>query len=157
MKTQRTKTQSKITNLKDLKEALDAPLKIEFKLNGTDVALRVLRCSYAVDEQRRAVLRSVTPPFDKARGPVGDYDYMAATYRAACALAEDQARSLVVYHCCPDVAAEQPGLTDPAQIHSFVKGQLPPPLLEMISLTAMAGGVEVNERANFIYTPASES
>jgi len=145
-----------ITSLKDLRAALDAPLTCAFAVDGLPVQLKVRRITSQIDEQRRAVVRAVTPPYVRERN---DYDMLSPQYRAALTVAEDQARSLVVYHCCPEVAAANPGLTDPAAIHNHVRGLLPPMIQEMIALTALAGGLEaeVNAKANFTSTPGSAS
>jgi hypothetical protein len=54
----------------------------------------------------------------------------------------------------------KPGLLDAPAIHQFVSGMgLPESILEMIELTALAGGLdlEVDKRANFTLPAASES
>jgi len=135
---------------------VEKPLTCAFTIDEREVRLSVRRITSAVDEQRRSIVRAVVPPFIKERG---DYDLMNASYRSQREQAEDVARSLVVYQCCPEVAAGNAGLTEANAIHGYVKNLLPPTILEMILLTALAGGLsaEVKSRANFISPPDSES
>ena len=157
MKTKAENTKLKpITTLAELRTIIDTPLACRFEIDGREVNLPVRRISTGLDEQRRALLRAVTPPYVKERN---DYDLMNQTYRRDREAAEDIARSLIVYHCCLEVADGGKGLTDAHAIHAYVKNLLPPTILEMIALTALAGGLsaEVRERANFTSTPASES
>jgi len=151
-----TQLQPVITTLTELRAVIDTPLVCRFEIDGREVNLPVRRISTTLDEQRRGIIRAVTPPYVKERD---GYDPMNATYRRDRELAEDIARSLIVYHCCPEVADGSKGLTDANAIHAYVKNLLPPTILEMIALTALAGGLsaEVRERANFTSTPASES
>lgn len=145
-----------ITSLAELRAVLGQPLVCQFVVDGRQVQLKVRRVTSVVDELRRAVLRAVLPPFVKERN---DYDVMNPEYRRRREEAEEQARSILVYHCCPEIAALSPGLTQTADIHRAVKDLLPPTILELIALTALAGGLdaEVNRRTDFTLPPASES
>jgi hypothetical protein len=147
---------SAITTLAELRAVIAQPLTCEFEIDGRPVRLSVLRLMPAVDELRRAVLRAVTPIFVKERG---DYDLRNPQYVAQTERAEDEARSLVIYHCCPEIQATQPGLTEPAAIHAFIRNLLPPMVQDLIAVTVMRGGIQaqVERRANFISTPASAS
>ena len=66
---------------------------------------------------------------------------------------------MIVYHCCPEVADGNKGLTDAGGDSRLREEPPPPTILELIALTAVAGGLnaEVKARANFTSTPASES
>ena len=156
MKNKTTETRASITTLAELRAVIEKPLVCRFEIDEVPVSLTVRRITSAVDEQRRAIVRAVTPPFVRERN---DYDMLNATYRRDREAAEDVARSLIVYHCCPEAADGNKGLTDANAIHAYIKNLLPPTILEMIALTALAGGLnaEVKSRANFISTPASES
>ncbi len=145
-----------ITTLAELRAAIDRPLTCAFLIDEREVHLTVKRINVVVDEQRRAIVRAVMPPWVKERN---DYDMLNHVYRRDRDTAEDTARSVIVYHCCPEVADGNKGLTEPAAIHAYVKNLLPPTILELIALTAVAGGLnaEVKARANFTSTPASES
>ena len=156
MKNEKVKAPAPITTLAELKAAIDRPLACAFQIDEREVSLTVKRINVAVDEQRRAIVRAVTPPWVRERN---DYDMLNQTYRRDRETAEDTARSVIVYHCCPEVADGNKGLTDPGTIHTYVKNLLPPTILELIALTAVAGGLnaEVKARANFTSTPASES
>ena len=145
-----------ITTLAELRAVIETPLTCTFEIDGRLVALKVRRITTAVDEQRRMLLRAVVPPFVKEWN---DYDMLAPAYRTLREEAEDKARSLMVYHCCPEVADGNKGQTDAAVIHAYVKALLPPTVLELIALTALAGGLnaEVTGRANFTSMPALES
>ena len=156
MKNEKVKAPAPITTLAELKAAIDRPLTCTFQIDEQQVSLTVKRITVAVDEQRRAIVRGVTPPWVKERN---DYDMLNHVYRRDREAAEDMARSVIVYHCCPEVADGNKGLTDPNTIHTYVKNLLPPTILELIALTAVASGLnaEVKARANFTSTPASES
>ncbi len=156
MKSEKAKEVPAITTLAALKAAIDRPLICAFEIDGQPVSLTVTRINVMVDELRRSIVRAVTPPWVKERN---DYDVLNATYRRDREHAEDTARSVMDDHCCPEVANGNKGLTDPAAIHNYVKNLLPPMILEMIALTALAGGLnaEVKARTNFTSTPASES
>jgi hypothetical protein len=156
MKNEKVKAVAPITTLAELKAAIDRPLTCTFEIDGREVSLLVKRINVMVDELRRSIVRAVTPPWVKERN---DYDLLNQAYRRDRENAEDTARSVMVYHCCPEVADGSKGLTDPAAIHAYVKNLLPPMILELIALTALAGGMnaEVKARANFTSTPASES
>jgi hypothetical protein len=146
-----------ITDLKQLQALCDAPLHCEFSLDGQVIRVPLRRLTAAIEEQRRDILRSVPPPpYVKERG---EYDALNPAYVKAKEVAEKKARSLVVYACCPMVAAQKPGLTAVDDIHRFVQGLLAENLLDVMALTAMASGlsVEVNRRANFTSPPDSES
>jgi len=153
---EKTKAVPPITTLAELKAAIDRPIICTFLIDEREVNLTVKRINVAVDEQRRAIIRAVLPPWVKERN---DYDLLNQTYRRDRDIAEDTARSVIVYHCCPEVADGNKGLTEPGTIHAYVKNLLPPTILELIALTAVAGGLnaEVKARANFTSTPASES
>jgi len=138
-----------IVTLADLQAAIGVALSCEFEIDGKPVKLPVKRIDSTVDEQRRAILRTSVPPYVKERG---DYDLLNPAYRKQKEDAEDVARSLVVYHCCPAVQEGNKGLHDAGAIHNYVKGALPPVIMEMIALTALGSGLtrEVSARADFI-------
>lgn len=151
------KEQKPITNLKDVLALIEAPQKCNFKLGGVSVELTVKRAMPPLMEKRRELMRAVQPPYVKDRN---DYDALNPGYLARRDQAALQARALTVYQCCPDIAGMKPGLLDPAGIHQFVGGMgLPEAILEMIELTALAGGLdlEVDKRANFTLPAGSES
>ena len=142
-----------ITTLAELKAIMETPLVCAFKVEVAPGDIRPVRFSVrritsAVDEQRRSILRKPMPPYIKERQ---DYDTLNAEYRKACHEAEDLARSVTVYHCCPEVQDGNKGLVDPLSIHNYVKNLFAPAILEMIALTAIGGGLhaEVTARANF--------
>jgi hypothetical protein len=105
--------------------------------------------------------RSVTPTWRKERGPNGDYEPMAPEYLKARDEIEAQVRALIVYTCCPFVAGEKPGLLNPVEMEQFVKSIWTDNLLDLVMVTALAGGVsldeEVQRRANFTSTPGLEN
>jgi len=148
--------EGKITSLKDVLEQLAKPLSCRFFLDRQEVVLPVHRAMGDVLERRRELMRAVQPPFVKERN---DYDTLNPQYLARRDAAQLQARSLVVYVCCPEVAALKPGLIAPEQIYAALKPLLPEPVQELIELTALAGGVEmeVDKRANFTLAAPSES
>ena len=134
----------------------NTPVNCRFTLDGQPVELKVTRALPGVMEQRRNLLRSVQPPFVKERN---DYDRLNVDYMRRADAATLQARAITVYQCCPEVAALKPGLMDPAQILAALAAVLPEMIMELIELTAIAGGLdmEVTRRANFISPPPSES
>ena len=145
-----------LSSLKDILAVVQAPVAVRFKLDDRECELHVTRALSAVMEQRRALLRAVQPPFVKEWNR---YDDLNAGYLAKRDLSILQARSLTVYLCCPEVAAQRPGLTDAGAIHQAIGNLLPEALLELIELTALAGGLdtEVSSRSNFTFPPPSES
>lgn len=145
-----------ITSLAAVLGMIEQPVPARFELDGRPVELAVRRALPAVMEKRRALLRSVQPPFVKERN---DYDHLNPQYLRQRDDAILQARSLTVYLCCPELATLKPGLTEPAAIHAAIGALLPETILELIELTAIAGGldVEVAKRSNFTLAAPLES
>ena len=145
-----------ITSLAEVLKIIESPVKAQFELDGQPVTLDVRRAMPAVMERRRALLRTPQPPWVKERN---DYDQLNPTYMRQRDEAILQARSLTVYLCVPELAALKPGLTEPAQIHAAIGALLPETILELLELTAIGGGldVEVARRANFPLAAPSES
>jgi hypothetical protein len=137
-----------ITNLSEVLKIIETPVQAQFELDGRPVQIAVRRALPAVMEKRRALLRAPQPPYVKERN---DYDQLNPQYLRQRDEAILQARSLTVYLCCPELAALKPGLTEPAQIHAAIGALLPETILELLELTAISGGldVEVARRANF--------
>jgi hypothetical protein len=156
--TRRDNTTVKIASFDELAARIEKTIPCVFKLDGELLEIPVKRVSPALAERVRKLRRAVTPPFKKERNPpAGDYDPMDAGYLAARDAVETKVRALIVYACCPLIAAKRPGLTDEAQMVEFVQGVLAENILDLIMLTAQAGGMnldeEVQRRANFISTP----
>lgn len=145
-----------LTSLKDILGIVDTPVLATFLLDDRECQIKVRRAMPSVMEKRRALLRSVQPPFVKERN---EYDTLNPQYLQRRDESILQARSLTVYLCCEEVAALKPGLTEPSQIHAAISGLLPETILELIELTAIAGGLdaEVTKRANFMSAAPSES
>ena len=152
---QKQQQQSKtIATLDELMAQIDAPLKCRFKLDDTILEIDVKRMSPAVAEKQRSILRAVQPPFNKARN---DFDMTDAEYLRKAAEAEDRARCIVVYCCCPMIAAKKVCATDDEMV-AFVKPLLTRNLQELIALTAQSGGLQLlspGEAANFISASGS--
>lgn len=151
----------RIQSLDELQKLVDAPLLCAFELDGQLIELDLRRVTPAIEEQRREILRAPQVPWVKERNgtAVNDYDPMNPAYLKAKDLAERKARALIVYACCPAVAAKKPGLTNPDDILRFVQSILAENILDVIALTALASGlsVEVAGRANFTSVPGSAS
>lgn len=152
----------KITSFDELAGLLAKPVSCVFKLDGQDIEIQVNRVTPLLAEQVRKLRRSVTPPFKKDRNPpAGDYDPLDAKYLEARDAMEIKCRALIVYASCPLVSAKKPGLTNPDDLVAFVQGVLSENMLDLIMLTAQAGGMnldeEVQRRANFTSTPGSEN
>ncbi|MGA3265479.1 MAG: hypothetical protein ABSE16_01500 [Verrucomicrobiota bacterium] len=150
-----------ITNLQDVLALIAEPLECRFKLaDGTGqfhpVTLKVTRAMPSLLEKRRELQRGPVPPWAKERN---DYDTLNPAYLKARDAATLQARSLTAYMCCPEVSAMKPGLLQVAEIHQFVSGMLPEPIQELIELTALTGGMDLEpeKRANFTLPGVSES
>jgi hypothetical protein len=145
-----------ITSLQQLQTLVDSPLTCTFLLDSQPVEVKLKRVTAAIEEQRRAILRPIQPPWDDVRK---EFNILAPKYLAAKEEAEKKARSLVVYTCCPIVAEQKPGLTTIEDIHKFVQSVLAEQLLELIAQTALSNGLqlEVQRLANFTHTPGSES
>ena len=137
-----------ITSLDELIAQIEAPLKCRFKLDDTVLEIDVKRMPPAVAERQRAILRAVQPPFKKERN---DFDMTDPDYLRKAAEAEDKARCIIVYFCCPIIAAKKACATDD-EIVAFVKPLLTRNLQELIALTAQSGGLQLltpGEAANF--------
>jgi hypothetical protein len=158
MKNEKIKTVTvKIASFDELAARIEKPIPCVLKLDGDLIQFDVRRQSPALAERVRKLRRSVTPPFKKERNPPqGDYDPMDPGYLEKRDALELKVRALVVYTCCPIIAARKPGLTDEAEMRGTVLSEN---MLDLIMLTAQAGGVnldeEVQRRANFISTPGS--
>lgn len=153
---------TKITSFADLKGRLEKPVSCYFKLDGELLELPLRRVPPKLAESIRTMRRNVVPPFRKDRNPPnGDYDPMDPEYLRKRDEVEGRVRSLIVYTCCPYLAQEKPGLTSPEEIDAFVKSVWTENILDLIMITAQAGGMnleeEVQRRANFTFTPGSES
>ena len=147
----------KIASFDELATRMDKTIPCVFKLDGSLIEIPVKRMSPGLAERVRKLRRSVTPPFKKERNPpAGDYDPMDAKYLESKDAVETKVRALIVYACCPLIAAKKPGLTDEAEMAVFVQGVLSENILDLIMLTAQAGGLNLDEEvqrlANFTST-----
>lgn len=149
---------TKITSFSDLKIRLDKPVSCYFRLDGQLLELPLKRVSPSLAETIRRMRRSVMPPLKDPRNPQGEYDPLNPEYLRKRDDIEAKVRALIVYTCCPLVAQEQPGLTTPEEMDAFIKTIWTENILDLIMITAQAGGMnmeeEVQRRANFISTPA---
>ena len=148
----------KIASFDELTARIEKTIPCVFKLDGELIEIPVKRISPQLAEQVRKLRRTVTPPFKKDRNPpTGDYDPMDPKYLSDRDAMEAKVRALIVYACCPIIAAKKPGLTSHEDMTAFVQGVLGENILDLIMLTAQAGGMnldeEVQRRANFISTP----
>lgn len=145
-----------LTSLDELQGLVDAPLKCRFKLDGTVLEIDVKRMTPAITERQRAILRSVQPPYKAERK---DYDMGDPDYLKKGAAAEDRARCIIVYYCCPIISAKKACATD-EEICAFVGPLLTRNIQELIALTAQTGGMELvrtDEAANFTAPSGSAS
>jgi hypothetical protein len=152
---------TEIKSFADLKGRLEKPVNCYFRLDSELVSLPVKRVSPRLAERIRQMRRSVTPTWKKERGPSGDYDPMDPAYLKLRDEIEAQVRALIVYTCCPFVAQEKAGLENPVEIEVFVKSIWTENILDLVMVTAQAGGIsldeEVQRRGNFTSTPGLES
>ena len=151
---------TKIASFDELTARIEKIIPCVFKLDDELIEIPVKRLSPLQAERVRKLRRSVTPPFKKDRNPpVGDYDPMDPKYLEAKDTLDVKVRAFIVYSCCPLIAAKKPGLTDESEMVAFVQGILSENVLDLIMLTAQAGGLnldeEVQRRANFTSTPGS--
>lgn len=144
-----------ITDIREMLEAMAKPLHAQFRLDGRLVKLEVKRADRAVHELRRNIIRAVQPPF---RPEMKDYDHLNADYLKRRDRAEEEARAVTVYHCCPGIAALKPGLIKPGDMLDLL-APIPDHVRELIELTALAAGLdlEVNRVANFTSAGPSEN
>jgi hypothetical protein len=152
----------KIASFAELAARVEKTIPCVFQLDGELLEIPVRRVSPALADRVRKLRRSVTPPWNpKINPPHGDYDPLASEYLGKKDAVEAQVRALIVYTCCPVVAEQKPGLLNEADMAAFVQGVLSENILDLIMLTAQAGGMnldeEVQRRANFSYTPGSEN
>lgn len=147
-----------ITSAKQLQQLVDATIPCEFKLDGQTVSLPVGRMTAHTFEQVRALRRKAVPKWNPQRKAFDEYE---PAYLEAVAKHEKLARSLIIYSHCPLIATEAPGLTNEEDIHRHVSKFFTEHILEMISLTIQAGGLErverIEERVGFTSPPDSES
>jgi len=118
------------------------------------VSLDVQRLSPQAEDAVRAIRRESQPPWNKDQG---DYNRLDSKYLAARDTLERIARSVTIYSGCPLVAAGKPGLTQRNEIHAHVQTLFSDTILEIIFLTISGGGIELEDRANFISTPGLEA
>jgi hypothetical protein len=142
-----------MTSLDELQNLVDAPVKCTFKLDGQTLEIAVKRMTPAIAERQRAILRAVQPPYLKERN---DYNPLDATYLKLRDAADDKARCVVVYFCCPIISAAKACASDD-EITAFVQSKLTRHLQELIALTAQAGGMAMSDAANFTAADGSES
>ena len=146
-----------ITSLAEFQALVDSPIRVVFDLQtAAGVELRSVelrRISPGLAEQARQFERKIQPPWKK---DMGRYDELDPKYLELRETAAKKVRSLIVYACCPQIAAAKPGLTAIEEIHAFVQGVLSENILNLIAFKAQEGGlnldVEVEERANFTST-----
>lgn len=116
-------------------------------------SLDIRRISPALAEQARQMERKIQPPWKKE---MNNYDNLDPAYLEKRENIAKKVRSLIIYSCCPTVAAAKPGLTAVDDIHQFVQSILAENILNAIAMKAQEGGisldVEVEERANFTST-----
>jgi len=149
-------TVRKMASLDELTTLIESPLKCLFRLDGQVLEIDVKRMTSAIAERSRAIIRSVQPPWKKERN---DYDPLDADYLKRFADAENKARCIVVYFCCPIVSAKKACAGDD-EIVAHVQATLPRHLQELISLTAQSGGLQLmdkDEAANFTAPGGSAS
>jgi len=143
--------------LDELQALVDGKINCRFRLDGREANVPVSRISPAVAEKERQIKRAVQPPYKPDRK---DYDPLDAKFLADRDLANLKARAFIVYSCCPLVSAKRPGLTSTDDIFAFVQGLLTENILNVIALTAQAGGldldVEAQKTANFTPAPGLE-
>ena len=151
----------KLTTLSDLQLLVEKPMRCGFTIDGQTVEIEVKRLTPAVEDKVREILRRVQPPFKKDRGPHGDFDPLDPEYLKKRDAAEDTARAVTVYYCCPMVAAGKqlagPGPTGEQEILNYVNSILPRNLQELIEMTAKSGGLRVEDVANFTLPPTLEN
>lgn len=151
-----------ITSLKEFQALVDEPCTAVFEMetaSGKQLrSVTVRRITPALAEQARQLERKIQPPWRKEMNGYDEYD---PAYLEKRETVSKKVRSLIVYACCAPVSAAKPGLTAVEDIHAFVQGLLAENILNIISLKAQQGGinldVEVEERANFTSTAGSES
>lgn len=144
-----------ITSAAQLQKLVDATIPCEFKLDKQTVRLPVGRMTAHTFEVVRSIRRKAIPQWNTARKQFDEYD---PKYLEAVALNEKHARSFIIYSHCPLIAKEAAGLADHAVIHAHVSKFFTEHILEMISLTIQAGGMErIEEGVDFTSPRGSES
>jgi hypothetical protein len=144
----------KVGSLKQLQALLEPLIPCPISIDGVPVELQVKRLGGEVAERARAIVRKVQPPYNQARK---DYEVLDPKYVEASEKAQDMARAVVVYYCCP-VIAEGKACASDAEILAYVNSVLPVNLQRIIEATAeLAGLRRVVEAANFTSPAGSES
>ena len=127
-----------IVSFDQLQAMLEAPVNCEFEIDGVLVALPVKRMSPGIAERKRALENSVQPPWDDKRK---DFDPLNKKYIEDSSAAKRKARALVIYYCCPVIAAKKPGLASEDEIVKFIQECFTENILERLLFTADWGGV----------------
>ena len=147
------RTATRITSFAQLAASIESTIECPYMLDGNAFVLDVVREKDAVADRVRAIQRAVQPPWVEARK---DYNPLDPGYLKARDEAEDTARCVRVYFCCPVIAAQKPGLATDKDITAFIKEAIPRHLQELIAVTAQLGGLSrVAEASNFTDTPGS--
>jgi hypothetical protein len=146
-----------MTALKQHLQLIGCRIAIEDQSGKTSVLeIPCERLRAKVKEQADDLVLAVVPPWDHK---LKQYDQFELEYRKKMALAQKQARALIVYSHCPLIAKEKAGLTDPHEIYEFVQGLLAEQVIEALALRIEGSGLrimrEVEGRANFTSTPGS--
>jgi hypothetical protein len=147
-----------ITSAAQLQQLVEVTVPCVFKLDTQTVSLPVGRMTAHTFEKVRALRRKAVPKWNDKRKAYDEYD---PVYLEEIAKHEKWCRSFIIYSHCPLIAAEKPGLTNEEEIHQHVSKFFTEHILELISLTIQAGGLErverIEERVGFTSPPASES
>jgi hypothetical protein len=143
-----------VTSAEQLQALCRKPIVCTFRIDRQAVSVEVQRLSPQAEEAVRAIRREAQPPWNKEQG---DYNRLDPKFLNARDNLERIARSLTIYSGCPMVSAGKPGLTNRNDIHAYVQTLFSDTILEIIFLTISGGGIELEDRANFISTPGLES
>lgn len=156
MKTKtKTETSIRIQSLDQLQQLCDRPVICYIKLDhGPVIEIPCRRLDAKTQEIVLDLRRAAKPKYDERRK---DYDLLDENYLRARDENQLIARAVMIYACCPMVAAKQPGLQDRKKIFEFVQGLFTENILQALELTIQGGGLELVEGANFTSAPGSES
>jgi hypothetical protein len=122
-----------ITSLSELNALCQQKQKVEFDFNGKKCALEMRRLTPAEQAKIAEVVEAVMPPIQKGRTPEEDrVNTLDPEYRKKKSDAALRGRSLALYWAVPAISSGRPGLTDQAEICSYVQGQLTEPILNLL-------------------------
>lgn len=146
----------RITSLSDLQLRIEAPLIVQFALDGQPIEIEARRLPPSHEQKIQALRRSVPlPPKKKAEQGIEYYDREHPPYQEAVQRMELKIRALTLYEAVPCIAAGKPGLSTPDDILTYVSTLFTDDILEFLYLKIRGGGLSLEQQVSFTSPPGS--